>query len=106
MKRLLPFLGCLALLLLTGCADKTAEALPAPTPLASETPHIVILSGTPEPVATATPEPTAEPVDHIGQSARDNMLLQISTLKLVGFKGAILLYQEASEQGENEQPPG
>ena len=75
MKRLLPYLGCLSLLLLVGCADKAAEAQPTATPLASETPHLVIMAGTPEPIATDTPEPTAEPVDHIGQRARDNLLL-------------------------------
>ena len=101
MKRLLPYLGCLSLLLLVGCADKAAEAQPTATPLASETPHLVIMAGTPEPIETATPEPTAEPVDHIGRRARDNLLLQLPTLKLVGFKGAILLYQEASERSES-----
>lgn len=104
MKRIYPALWCLALLLLAGCAGVTAEeAQVTATPLPSDTPYMIVLDGTPEPEPTATPEPTTEPIDHIGQRARDNMLMELSTLKLVGFKAAITLYSEASEEGESSK---
>ena len=83
MKRFYPALWCLALLLLAGCASVATEEPVASTPLPSDTPHMIILGGTQEPEPTATPEPTTAPIDHIGQRARDNMLMELSTLKLV-----------------------
>lgn len=105
MKRSVPifsgFLIALALLL-TGCSG-AQEPAPTPAPAATATPHVIAIAGTPEPTPSPTPEPTPEPVDHMGQRVRDNLLIDVETLRLVSFAGSIDLYTEATTQSDSEE---
>ena len=106
MKRsLLMPLGCLiglSSLLLAGCSVLQAPSpTPTPTPDLVVTPHVIMVAGTPEPTPSPTPEPTPEPVDHLGQRVRDNLLIDVKTLRLVSFAGSIDLYSEASTRGDS-----
>ena len=94
--------GLLVVFLAAGCAGGQAAATPSPAPIAqTATPHVFIVAGTPEPTPSPTPEPTPEPVDHMGQRVRDNLMVDLETLKLVSFAGSIDLYTEASTHSES-----
>ena len=93
---------CLLALLAAGCAgEPVAASTPAP-PAQTASPHVIMAVGTPKPTPTPTPEPTPEPVEHMGQRVRDNLVMQLDTLKLVSFAGSIDLSVEASKSSDSK----